>query len=95
MSHSTASSECTVTGPFTAAIMGTSMSSIWSTSRLPSQMMRSHTVALARPSASALTSSGNSMNESPVPVRITTLMSRSDASAMNSSGSSRCGRPPH
>src|SRR3954451_11715354 len=51
MSHRTASSEWTDTGPLTAAIIGTSMASIWSTRRLPSQMMRSHTVALARPSA--------------------------------------------
>ena len=95
MSHSTASSEWTDTGPLTAAIIGTSMASIWSTRRLPSQMMRSHTVALARPSASGLGPSPRPMNVSPVPVRITTRFSRSDAMALNSSGSSWWGGPPH
>src|SRR3954447_17126049 len=93
-SHSTASSEWTDTGPFTAAIIGTSMASIWSTRRLPSQMMRSHTAASARPSASGFGPSPRPMNVSPVPVRITTWFSRSDAMALNSSGSSACGRPP-
>ena len=51
MSHSTASSEWTVTGPFTAAIIGTSMSSICMTRRMPSKIVRSQAMFLIAPRA--------------------------------------------
>ncbi len=79
----------------TAAIIGTSMSSNWFKSRLPSQMMWSQASAGYSPLISGPRPPGGMvMKASAVPVSTTTRLSRSDAMAANSSQSSAWGKAP-
>src|SRR5581483_4737746 len=95
ISHKSGISEWRQAGPLIALITGTSISSSFISRCRPSQWMRSMRSIGGRVGKDEVPGVARGPeNSSPVPVRITTLLSRSAPTSQNASGSSACGRKP-
>src|SRR5712691_2893340 len=80
MSQSKAYSECAVTGPLIAAIIGTCISSMFSRTFVPSRRILSYPVGVKKSKPSPVIWAQNSL---PVPVRMTTWFSGSSPMSRN------------